>query len=53
MTDEQFNSEKEYQIRRAIIKKMLQEKIITEQDCKKIDTKLLAGYRPIFGSLYR
>ncbi len=53
MTDKQFNSEMEYQIRRSIVNKMLKEKIITEQDCKKIDTKLLRKYKPIFGTLYR
>lgn len=53
MKDEQFNSEKEYQIRRSIINKMRKEKIITEQDFKKIDTKLLRKYEPIFGTLYR
>ncbi len=53
MTDKQFNSELEYQIRRSIVSKMLKEKIITEQEYKKIDTKLLEKYEPIFGTLYR
>lgn len=53
MTKKQFNSEMEYQIRRIIINKMLKEKIITEQDYEKIDTKLLEEYEPIFGALYR
>ncbi len=53
MTDEQFNSEMEYQIRRSIINKIRKEKIITEQDYKKIETKLLRKYEPVFGALYR
>ena len=52
MTEKQFNSELEYQIRRSIVKKMLEEKIITEQEREKIDTKLLEKYEPIFGALY-
>ena len=53
MTEKQFNSELEYQIRRSIVTKMLEEKIITEQEREKIDTKLLEKYEPIFGALYR
>lgn len=52
MTDKQFNSEMDYQIQRSIINKMLKEKIITEQDYKKINAKLYKKYGPIFGSLY-
>ena len=46
MTDKQFNSEMDYQIQRSIINKMLKEKIITEQDYKKINAKLLKKYGP-------
>lgn len=53
MTEKQFNSEMEYQIRRTIINKMLKEEILTEQEYEKIDTKLLEEYEPTFGSLYR
>lgn len=53
MTDKQFNSELEYQLLRSIINQMKNEDIITEQDYKKIDTKLLRKYEPIFGTLYR
>ncbi len=53
MTEKQFNSEMEYQIRRIIINKMLKEEILTEQEYEKIDTKLLEEYEPTFGSLYR
>ena len=53
MTNEELKCEMEYQIRRNIVNKMLKEKIITEQDYKEIDTKLLRKYEPVFGSLYR
>lgn len=53
MTDKQFNSELEYQLLRSIINQMKNEDIITEQEYKKIDTKLLRKYEPIFGTLYR
>lgn len=52
MTNEELKCEMEYQIRRSIVNKMLKEKIITEQEYKKIDTRLLEKYAPIFGSLY-
>ena len=51
MTDEQFNAEKEYQIRMSIMRKLLKEEAITEQEYKKIDTKLLKKYQPVFGVL--
>ena len=53
MTDKQFNSELGYQLRRSIINQMKNENIITEQEYKKIDTKLIDKYAPIFGNLYR
>ena len=53
MTDEQFKSEKEYQIRISIMRKLLKEEAITEQEYKKIDTILQRRYPPIFGTLCR
>ena len=53
MTDEQFNAEKEYQIRMSIMRKLLKEQVITDQEYKKIDTKLLKKYQPVFGVLCR
>lgn len=38
MTDKQFNSELEYQIRINIMKKLLKEQIINDNEFKKIDT---------------
>ena len=51
MTDKQFNSELEYQIRINIMKKLLREQIINDHEFKKIDTMLLHEYDPIFSSL--
>lgn len=51
MTDKQFNSELEYQIRINIMKKLLKEQIINDHEFKKIDTMLLKEYQPIFSSL--
>ena len=51
MTDKQFNSELEYQIRINIMKKFLKEQIITDHEFKKIDTMLLNEYAPVFSSL--
>ena len=51
MTDKQFNSELEYQIRINIMKKLLKEQIIHYHEFKKIDTMLLNEYNPVFSSL--
>ena len=51
MNDKQFNSELEYQIRMSIMRKMLKDQAITEQEYKKIDESLLKKYNPILGSL--
>ena len=51
MTEKQFNSELEYQIRINIMKELLKEQIITDQEYKKIDKMLLKEYHHIFSSL--
>lgn len=51
MTEKQFNSELEYQIWINIMKELLKEQIITDQEYKKIDKMLLKEYQPIFSSL--
>ena len=53
MTSEQFESEKEYQVRMSIMRTMLKLGLITKSEYDKIDTKFLKKYSPIFGSLYR
>ncbi len=51
MSKEQFEREKNYRVSLSIAKSMLKKGIITEQDYCKIDTMLIAKYRPIIGSL--
>ena len=51
MTDKQFNSELEYQIRINIMNTLLKEQIINDNEFKKIDTTLLNEYAPVFSSL--
>ena len=51
MTKEQFQREKNYQASRTIVKSMLNNGLITEKEYKKIDTKLVAKYRPVMGSI--
>ena len=51
MTKEQFEREKNYQTSRAIVKVMLDKGLVTEKEYKKIDTKLVAKFQPIIGTL--
>ena len=53
MTDVQFESEKEYQVRMNLIKEMLELGLITDKEHGKIDTIFIEKYAPIFGTLYR
>jgi len=51
MTEEQYEREKNYKTSRAIVKAMLDKGLVTEKEYKKIDTKLVGRYRPLFGSI--
>lgn len=51
MTKEQFEREKNYQVSRSIVSSWLKKGIITEKEYKKIDTKLVAKFQPIIGTL--
>lgn len=51
MTQEQFEREKNYQAALSIAKSMLSRGFISEREYRKIDTILIAKYRPILGSL--
>lgn len=53
MTNAQFESEKEYQVRISLIKEMLKLGLITEKEYSKINTIFIEKYAPIFGTLYR
>ena len=52
MTSEQFESEKEYQVRMSIMRTMLKIGLITKSEYDKIDTNFLKKYSPIFDDLY-
>lgn len=51
MNKEQFNREKKYRVSIAIAKNLMDKGIISEKDYRKIDTRLVQKYRPIFGSI--
>jgi len=50
MSHEQFEREKNYRVSIAIAKTMLSKGLISDSDYRKIDTMLIAKYRPIIGS---
>ncbi len=51
LTKDQFEREKLYQISLAIVKSMLQQEMITMENCKSIGIFLRNQYNPVFGSL--
>ena len=51
MTHEQFEHEKDYRVSITISKAMLSKRLITEHEYGKIDTMLIAKYKPVFGGL--
>ena len=51
LTEDQFTRETDYQAVRSITKTLLAHGIINQAEYKKIDTILLAKYRPIIGVL--
>lgn len=51
MTQVQFKQEKNYRVSLAIAKAMLKKGLISERDYRKIDSKLIAKYNPVIGSL--
>lgn len=51
MTDEQFQSEKLYQITMHVCRKMLRSGLISEEEYREIDTIFARKYRPVFGAL--
>ena len=53
MTKEQFEREKNYCVALSVAKAMLARGLINEKDYAKINTKLIAKYRPVFGGLCR
>ena len=51
MAKDQLEREKNYRISICMAKRLLKDGLISEKDYKKIDTKLTAKYRPVFGSI--
>lgn len=51
MNHELFEREKNYRVSLAIAKVMLSKKLITEKEYRRIDTMLIAKYRPVIGGL--
>ena len=50
MSKEQMRQEKLYQATMSMVRKMLAEGLITEEEYRQIDT--MAKYRPLFGTLF-
>ncbi|MCD7885928.1 MAG: hypothetical protein LUI87_19900 [Lachnospiraceae bacterium] len=52
MSDEQMKNEKLYQATMSMVRRMLENGIISEQEYRQIDTIFLEKYRPVFGTLF-
>ena len=52
MSKEEFRNEKLYQTTMHLVRKMLSEGIISEDEYCQIDTIFLEKYRPVFGTLF-
>ena len=51
MSKEQMRQEKLYQVTMSMVRKMLAEGLITEEEYRQIDTMFLEKYHPLFGTL--
>ena len=51
MSKEQMRQEKLYQATMSMVRRMLAEGLITEEEYRQIDTMFLEKYRPLFGTL--
>ena len=52
MSKEQMRQEKLYQVTMSMVRKMLAEGLITEEEYRQIDTMFLEKYHPLFGTLF-
>lgn len=52
MSKEQMRQEKLYQVTMSMVRRMLAEGLITEEEYHQIDTMFLEKYRPLFGTLF-
>lgn len=51
MTREQFERESRYRAALTVAKAMLREGLISDEEYREIDTRLVEKYRPLFGGL--
>lgn len=52
ISKEQMRQEKLYQVTMSMVRRMLAEGLITEEEYRQIDTMFLEKYRPLFGTLF-
>lgn len=52
MSKEEFRNEKLYQTTMHLVRKMLSEGIMSEDEYRQIDTIFLEKYQPVFGTLF-
>lgn len=52
VSKDEFRNEKLYQTTMHIVRKMLEDGIISEEEYRQIDTIFLEKYQPVFGTLF-
>jgi hypothetical protein len=52
MDNEVFQNEKMYQTTMHIVRKLMQDGVISEEEYRRIDAVFLKKYQPFFGSLF-
>ena len=52
MSKEQMTNEMLYQATMSMVRRMLAEGLITEEEYRQIDTMFLEKYHPLFGTLF-
>lgn len=52
MSKEQLKNEKLYQATMSMVRRMLENGLISEEEYRQIDTMFLEKYHPVFGTLF-
>lgn len=52
MSEKQMHNEKLYQATMSMVRRMLEDGLISEEEYRQIDTIFLEKYRPLFGTLF-
>lgn len=52
VSKEQLTNEKLYQATMSMVRRMLEKRLISEEEYRQIDTMFLEKYRPVFGTLF-